>query len=80
MKGKLVERQTIATWHTPEEAVPPDGEIFLVTVSGTDKNITYDHAFALAEYWHDEGWLFHNVSREADLTVLAWSNIEPYGG
>lgn len=67
-------------WSTPEEAVPPDGLILLMTVSGKDGNVTYDHAFALAEYWHDEGWLFHDVSNAADLIVLAWSDIEPYGG
>lgn len=80
MKGKLVERQTIATWYTPEEAVPPDGEITLVTVSGRGGDVGYDHAFALAEYWRDEGWDIYGASDKADLTVNAWCDIEPYGG
>lgn len=79
-KKLIVERQAFVTWYTPEEKVPKDGEITLVTVSGKDGDAGYDHAFALAEYWHDEGWDIYGASDKADLTVLAWCDIKPYGG
>jgi len=46
----MIERQVIVSWYTPGEKNPPEGEIVIVSLSGKiKKNITCDHAFALAE-------------------------------
>lgn len=78
----MIERQVITTWHTPEEKAPNEGEIVVVTISGTCRNATFDHCLEVAEYYKDEGWFFENMvlNSGADLTVHAWADLEPYGG
>ena len=88
--SKLVERQTIVTWHYPKEKPPEEGIIRAVTVSAKiGPHIELDHTLALAE-WYDDGfgWSFTDnaaldtlamVKPEA-ITVHAWSDLEPYGG
>ena len=44
-KGQLIERQVIVTWHTPEEKLPPVGEIVVASISGRRGDISYDHAY-----------------------------------
>lgn len=51
----MIERQVITTWYTPEEKLPKDDYFVIVTVSGTLRNVTYDHAFAIANYIEDDG-------------------------
>lgn len=78
----MIERQVITTWHTPEEKAPQEGEIVVVTISGRARNVGFDHALEVAEYYKDEGWFFENMilNSGADLTVHAWADLEPYGG
>lgn len=83
IKGKMmIERQVITTWHTPEEKAPTDGEIVVVTISGTCRDAVYDHCLETAEYYRGEGWYFQKkeLNHNADLTVHAWADLEPYGG
>ena len=54
MKGQLIERQVIVTWYTPEEKLPPDDDLVIVTVSGKIANMEFDHAFAIADYTSGE--------------------------
>lgn len=80
----MIERQVIAIWYTPEEKLPREGDITVVTVSGGFANVTYDHAFVLAEWYDDgEGWYFHdeilNQTRRENVTVHAWCDLVPYG-
>lgn len=79
-----IERQVITTWHTPAERLPEDDCFVIVTVSGKCDNVTYDHAFAIANYLEDEdGWWFDDPLLERshdDITVHAWADLEPYGG
>lgn len=81
----MIERQVIVTWHKPEEKMPNEGDIVVVTVSGGFDNVTYDHAFVLAE-WYDDGlgWYFHdeilNQTNRKSITVHAWCDLEPYKG
>lgn len=76
----MTKKQTIATWYTPEEKTPPDGNIVVATVSGKGKNITYDHTFVLMEWYEDgEGWAMTNDNLDS-FTVHAWCDLEPYGG
>jgi hypothetical protein len=70
----------LVTWYKPDEKHPPEGWIVLATVSGHrhDRHITYDHAFALVEWFDDgEGWyLTHDYLDE--FTIHAWCNVSPY--
>ena len=72
---KVIERQAIVTWHTLEEKRPPEDDIVLVTISGTNR----DHCFALASYTDDEGWVLWSDDLE-EFTVHAWCDLEPYKG
>ena len=77
----MIERQTIVTWHTPDEKVPPEGQIVVATISGHRPHVHYDHALALAEWYDDgEGWELTGIETMDDLTVHAWCDLEPYGG
>ncbi len=81
--SKLIERQTIVTWHRPNERVPEDGVYVVATISGKVGNINFDHALVMAEYWNDEGWTVdpYDFDRKgAWLKVHAWADLEPYGG
>lgn len=83
--GKMaVERQTIVTWHRPEERLPDDSCFVIVSVSGKFGHVTYDHAFAIGNYVEDDdGWWFDDPLLERfhdDVTVHAWADLEPYGG
>lgn len=79
----MIERQVITTWYTPEEKLPKDDYFVIVTVSGTLRNVTYDHAFAIANYIEDDGgWWFEDPLMERfndDVTVHAWADLAPYG-
>ena len=90
MSKAVIERQVFVTWYTPEEKMPEEGEITIVSVSANiGPNVEFDHTFALAE-WYDDGcgWSFtDNVAldtlamvRPEALTVHAWCDLEPYGG
>lgn len=76
----MIERQVIVTWYTPEEKMPPEGECVVVTVSGLDENIIYDHALQIG-MWADDGcgWLIEGFTENAKFGVLAWCDIMPYG-
>lgn len=78
----MIERQVFVTWYTPEEKLPPEGEITIATISGSSDNIIYDHCFALVEWWHDDGWVLAESDADDamdELTVHAWCDLEPYG-
>ena len=76
----MIERQVIVTWYTPEEKLPPEHYQVVVTVSGTDGYVTYEHALMLATYAEDGlGWLIDGCSDDVDLTVEAWADLDPYG-
>lgn len=79
---KVVERMVIVTWHTPEEKTPPNADFIVVTVSGTAGVVKYDHAIALASWDDNDGWWFPDimVGENDSLKVLAWCDLEPYGG
>lgn len=76
----MIERQVFVTWYTPDEKLPPEGEIVVVTMSGQAGCIEYDHSFALAEYYKDDGWYLTDDDDMMDeLTVHAWCDLKPYG-
>lgn len=78
MKG-ITERQVIATWYTPEEKFPPEGMLNLVTVSGRDGNNIYDHTLQIGSWMNDDiGWMVEGFSDDAQFTVHAWCDIDPY--
>lgn len=75
-----IERQVIATWYTPKEKMPPEGDTVLVTFSGKGGNITFDHSFAIASWFGDgEGWKLGYDGFDY-FTIHAWCDIKPYWG
>ena len=79
----MVERQVIVTWHKPSEKLPEDGLIVPVTISGKTRNINFDHALVMAEYYSGDGWCIDGYDfdlKGAWLTVHAWADLEPYKG
>ena len=76
----MIIRQDIVTWHTPAEKHPPEGIIVVASVSGKKKNITYDHALVLVQ-WYDDGlgYTLENDELE-EFTIHAWCDLEPYMG
>ena len=76
-----IERQTIATWYTPEERMPEEGIFVVVTFSGKYKHTTYDHALGVANWFNDGcGWEVDGLPERAEFTIDAWCDLEPYGG
>lgn len=75
----MTERQVIVTWFTPEEKLPPEDWFCVVTYSGKDGNKGYDHALGIGAYWEDGGWYIEGLSDEAEFTVHAWADLDPYG-
>ena len=78
----MIERQVIVTWYTPEEKLPADDNFMVVTISGKVGGVTYDHAFAIADYCEGEGWYIDGIDPEvsdANISVNAWCDLEPYG-
>lgn len=82
-KKIAVERQVIVNWYTPEERIPNDGDFVVATVSGKCRNIIWDHALVIAEYYADEGWFFDEYDpglKGSHATIHAWADLEPYEG
>ena len=78
---EMIERQVIVTWTEPEEKKPEPDVFVILTVSAKVANVTYDHAFALATWGEDDGWIFDDPLLDgADVTVHAGADLEPYGG
>lgn len=82
---KLIERQVIVTWFTPDEKLPEDGLLVVTSVSGKIDHITFDHTLMIADYISGEGWFFEypGIDTEEEMnamTVHAWCDLEPYGG
>lgn len=77
---KMIEGQVITTWTTPEQKLPPEDEWFVVTFSGSDGSCHYDHALGTGSYWDGEGWIIAGLSDDAEFTVHAWADLDPYEG
>ena len=78
---EMIERQVIVTWTEPEKKKPEPDVFVRLTVSAKVTNVTYDHAFALATWGEEDGWIFDDPLLDgADVTVHAWADLEPYGG
>lgn len=82
----MIERQTIVTWHKPEEKMPEAYNFVIATISLRASWITYDRVLVVANWADDEegcdGWIFDDpiANRYADrVTVHAWCDLEPYG-
>ena len=82
-KGKLVERQVIVNWYSPEEKTPPeDWDVVLCTVSGRSFGSIYDHVLALMSFDKRTGWehLAQGDEHIDDFVVHAWCDLDPYKG
>ena len=80
----MIENQVIVQWNRPIDKMPKDDGFVVVTVSAECGNVTYDHAFAIANYLEeDDGWFFDDPLLERfhdSVKVHAWADLEPYGG
>lgn len=78
----MIERQVIVQWNKPEDKLPEEGVFVVVTINGKWRNVTFDHALALATWWNDgEGWEIEGYHfAPGEFTVLAWADLEPYKG
>ena len=80
----MIERQKVITWFTPEEKLPTDENMVVVTLSGKDGNITHDHALGIANWYDSEegyvisGWAVEGLSDSAEFVIHAWCDLEPY--
>lgn len=76
----MIERQVFVTWYAPTEKQPPEGDIVVATISGKGKGVTYDHTFALVE-WYDDGlgWALTDIELD-EFEVHAWADLKPLGG
>lgn len=75
----VIERQVIVTWQDPKEKLPEEGIFVVVTFSGRDQNITYDHTFGIAEWYEGEGWIIQGLPEKSEFTIHAWADLVPYG-
>ena len=49
----MVERQTIVTWHKPEEKLPTEDTFVLVTMSGRAGHCNYIRTLKIAAWYND---------------------------
>lgn len=79
--GRLIERQVIVNWYTPEEKLPPEYNSVVATISGKAGNAIYENAMVMMDYAADGcGWVSSEGIEFDELTVHAWCDLEPYGG
>ena len=76
---EMKERQVIVTWFTPEEKMPDEDLFYVVTFSGKDGNQHYENAIGTGA-WYSDGWYIIGLSEDADFTVHAWADLDPFGG
>ena len=75
----LIERQVFVTWYTPSEKLPPTSdEMVICTINGRTKNMIFKRAVVLLA-WCEDGWWSPDHDF-VELEVLAWCDLEPYGG
>ena len=75
----MKERQVIVSWYTPEEKLPPEGMLVVVSFSGKDGNRHYDRTIGIAEWFNDGcGWMICELSDDAEFLIHAWCDLEPY--
>lgn len=70
-------------WVPVTERLPEEGLSVPLTISGKTRNITFDHALVMGEWYESEGWYIEPYDftlKNAWLTVYAWADLEPYGG
>lgn len=80
---KVIKKQVIVTWYTPDEKLPENDNFVIATISGdVSENVTYDHGFAIGYYCDDEGWWFEctDLAHIDGITVHAWCDLEVYEG
>lgn len=78
-KSVTMTKQVIVVWFTPEERLPKEDYITVVTFSGKDRSVSYDHALGLAT-WADDGcgWIIEGLSDDAEYEIHAWCDLDPY--
>lgn len=63
-------------WYKPDERLPETGEGVLVIISGQPcKNITFERAKMLAEYYDGDGWVITDYPDWEDAHPELWRNL-----
>lgn len=78
-------RQVIAIWYTPEEKLPDDDGLYVITFSGKTKDTSYSHVLGMARCSHeyedeDPAWGIQGLSIEDSfkMHVEAWCDLDVY--
>lgn len=70
----------------PGRKAPPDEKMVIVTLSGRDGSISYDHALGVGTRydndngWCKSGWIIEGLSDSAEYVIHAWCDLEYYRG
>lgn len=74
---KLIEEAPAwSPWADMEHELPMDGKSYFIIVSGKPRsNITLDHAYELATWYNDSGWVLDEWPEWEDTKVHAWAEL-----
>ena len=74
MLMRLVERGRNSEWIDPAIELPVDPkQLVLVIVSGRYNNITFKHAYELANYFPGEGWVLEQYPSWESPQISHWT-------
>lgn len=67
-------------WIPVSERLPFPGHFVPVVVSGRYKNLKWEHAIQLAEYFPEDGWILEGWPEATDITVSHWFELPEIPG
>lgn len=68
-----IEQMIMYGWRDPEVELPTDTDAnVVVCVSGQYRNCRFDHAYQLASYDPDDGWIVEGYEEWLDPVVHGW--------
>lgn len=87
MSKAAVKRQVIVTWYKPEEKLPEEDRLVIVTFSGSFASGFYAHTFGIARCAYSEfpdlppAWEIEGIPHceSMNAKIEAWADLEPYG-
>lgn len=70
-----LEPEEVPKWIPVTERFPFAGHFVPVIVSGRYKNINWQHAIQLAEYFPEDGWILEGWPEATEITVSHWFEL-----
>lgn len=74
---KALETVSKYQWVSVKGRLPEEGEPVFVIVSGRYKNIVFDNAMQLAEYYDSDGWILTDFSEWIGAHPDYWMPLPP---